>query len=173
MNAPNLVLDGHIRRWCDEDIANDPFDSLDEFDCQFYPKNDNPLHQQPIFAVNNKLNTTVKLWQGNILTLPVDAIVHPTNELFERCTRLTSELYRVCSPTLRKELFTQIRHCKTGTVRITKRYVDQIVYDCCQAHSDYFLKLLSSGSLYHSHGKSKVSAQVSHSCHAVSLQLLL
>lgn len=171
-SPPHLVADGNIRRWCDEDVANDPFDSLDEFDCQFYPKNDHPLHQQPIFGVNQKLNTIVKVWQGNLLSLPADAIVHPTNELFERCTRLTSELYRVCAPALRKELFTQIKYCKTGTVRITKRYVIINLIDVSKRNAHCLFPPPRSYSLASPYIIHTASPRYQHKFHTAAMQSL-
>lgn len=83
-----------------------------------------PQPQQPqqgvLFEVDHSINSSIALWRGNPLALEVDALVHSTNERLERCTRLSDELYRQAGPELSKCLFNRVRHCPTGSVRITK-----------------------------------------------------
>lgn len=78
-----------------------------------------------IFNLNENINEKIALWNGNMLRLQVDAMVHPTNEHFERCSPLSRALYNEAGPQLRKCLYNKFKYCPIGSVRISKGYVDQ------------------------------------------------
>ena len=106
-----------LYRWSDE-ATDDAYDFTDDELCQL--SGHMPVHSNPIFSNNGQLSSKIALWQGDMLKLNVDAIVHPTNERFERLTPLTDRLYRESGLKLKSRLFNKIKFCKTGNVKITK-----------------------------------------------------
>lgn len=76
------------------------------------------------FKVNKHLNSKIILWNGcssSMLRLKVDAIVHPTNERFERGSNpLTNALYKHAGAELRKTLYNKLKYCPIGSIKITK-----------------------------------------------------
>nr|XP_027195141.1 ganglioside-induced differentiation-associated-protein 2-like [Dermatophagoides pteronyssinus] len=78
------------------------------------------------FKMNEHLNSKIILWNGcssSMLRLKVDAIVHPTNERFERNSNpLTNALYKHAGPELRKTLYNKLKYCPIGSIKITKGY---------------------------------------------------
>ncbi len=77
-------------------------------------------HPKPVFPVNSQLNQTIALWHGDLLRLDVQAMAHPTNERFERCTALTNQLYDRAGAQLRRTLFTRLVTVRTGEVKLTR-----------------------------------------------------
>lgn len=90
------------------------------------PSNFNSKCNKTIFELNEAINGKIALWNGNMLRLQVDAMVHPTNEHFERCSPLSRALYNEAGPQLRKCLYNKFKYCPVGSVRISKGYVDVV-----------------------------------------------
>ncbi|KAH7644703.1 Ganglioside-induced differentiation-associated protein 2 [Dermatophagoides farinae] len=98
---------------------------------QCYTNDDDDHHHSKslkivTFKVNKHLNSKIILWNGcssSMLRLKVDAIVHPTNERFERGSNpLTNALYKHAGAELRKTLYNKLKYCPIGSIKITKGY---------------------------------------------------
>lgn len=74
------------------------------------------------FPARKDLNTKVYVWQGDIRSLEVDAVVNATNETMSETTGLSGAILEAAGPEIRAEIF-KTENCKTGEARITKGYL--------------------------------------------------
>ncbi|XP_046996346.1 protein GDAP2 homolog [Schistocerca americana] len=79
-------------------------------------------HSTSPFPYSPEVNQRVVLWNGDITSLNVDAIVHSTNESMNERNPASDRLFARAGPGLREEISTEIKECRTGEVRVTQGY---------------------------------------------------
>lgn len=72
------------------------------------------------FPWRSDLNSKLVLWKGDILTLQVHALVHPTNEMISTKYEMTARLLQEAGPEMLSEINNSVRGSKTGEARLTK-----------------------------------------------------
>lgn len=88
----------------------------------------NPVHtnnaNHPLspFSFNPTLNEKIILWEGDITTLRVDAIVHSTNEMLNERNPVSERIFAKAGPKLKEVLRTEIIECRTGEVQVTEGF---------------------------------------------------
>ncbi|XP_076045501.1 ganglioside induced differentiation associated protein 2 isoform X2 [Oratosquilla oratoria] len=86
------------------------------------PTHQTQHHAAPPFKVNATLNKKICLWTGDITRLNAEAILHCTNETLNEQNGYTERLHFKAGPELKKELFSEVKVCRTGDVCVTKGY---------------------------------------------------
>ncbi|XP_039290459.1 protein GDAP2 homolog isoform X2 [Nilaparvata lugens] len=84
--------------------------------------NANANHPLSPFSYNPTLNEKIILWEGDITTLRVDAIVHSTNEMLNERNPVSERIFAKAGPKLKEVLRTEIIECRTGEVQVTEGF---------------------------------------------------
>ncbi|XP_072178085.1 protein GDAP2 homolog [Diadema setosum] len=103
----DIIQVSSLERWADTAIPSYSV-SGDERDSKFPSRPD--------------LNKKLVLWEGDLCTLDVIAIIHPTNESLTEPCPLTNKIFSLAGHDLVQEIQTSFRICRTGDAKITKAY---------------------------------------------------
>ncbi|XP_023246100.1 protein GDAP2 homolog [Copidosoma floridanum] len=72
------------------------------------------------FPCQPLLNNKIALWTGDLTSLRVDAIVNSTNETMDDNSPVCQRIFHRAGPGLTKEIYNEIKECKTGEVKTTQ-----------------------------------------------------
>ncbi|XP_076253829.1 protein GDAP2 homolog isoform X2 [Rhynchophorus ferrugineus] len=78
-----------------------------------------PISSSP-FPCDDEINRKIILWEGDISTLQVDAVVNSTNESMNDVNPISESIFRRAGPDLREEIKVEVRECRTGEVKVTR-----------------------------------------------------
>lgn len=102
-----------IHRWSETNAKNSSFLQVLGLDC---------YHDSAPFKYRPDLNRKIILWEGDLTTLRVHAICHPTNETFTEYSHSSKKLLDCAGPKLIDELVNKIKYCRTGEAKITQGF---------------------------------------------------
>ncbi|ERL87281.1 hypothetical protein D910_04677 [Dendroctonus ponderosae] len=77
------------------------------------------LHASP-FPCDDCINQKLILWDGDISSLEVDAIVNSTNESMNDINPASASIFRRAGPRLREEIKADVKECGTGEAKVTQ-----------------------------------------------------
>ncbi|CAG0917720.1 unnamed protein product [Notodromas monacha] len=83
---------------------------------------DDKLHEYSPFPFREDLNRKINLWDGDLTTLKVHAIVNPTNELLNDDNPISRRILVKAGPGLKEALISNVRSCKTGDAKMTEGF---------------------------------------------------
>ncbi|XP_066256772.1 protein GDAP2 homolog [Euwallacea similis] len=72
------------------------------------------------FPWDDSINHKIVLWEGDIATLHVDAIVNSTNEYMNDSNTVSASIFRRAGPRLKDEIKIDVKECQTGEVKVTQ-----------------------------------------------------
>jgi O-acetyl-ADP-ribose deacetylase (regulator of RNase III) len=82
----------------------------------------NKVHDVSPFPVNQKINSKIALFAGDITLLDCEAIVNTTNESFSDRSPISARIYQKAGPAMRMYLKETLKFCRTGEAKISKGY---------------------------------------------------
>jgi len=107
-----------LARWCQTRPDDAPFHVVD---AAVLNSDDDDADTAP-FKYRPDLNEKIIFWEGDVTTLNVAAVTHPTNENFSDHSALSQRIVERAGAQLKDELTTRIKYCRTGEARITQGY---------------------------------------------------
>ncbi|XP_030765517.1 protein GDAP2 homolog [Sitophilus oryzae] len=74
------------------------------------------------FPLDDSINRKIILWDGDIASLQVDAVVNSTNESLNDSNPVSDSIFHRAGPNLKEEIRMDVRECQTGEVKVTQGY---------------------------------------------------
>ncbi|KAK9884888.1 hypothetical protein WA026_009124 [Henosepilachna vigintioctopunctata] len=110
--ASDIVLPNQLLRWCDSVAIN--------FHTDYSATGEAPAHDKPPFPFDPEINHKIILWNGDISSLQVDAVVNSTNESMTESNPTSDRIFQRAGTELKEEINLDVRECRTGEVIVTQ-----------------------------------------------------